>query len=125
MLKNSLGTRLFVAAILTLALTFMAASPIVSARASYINYKVTSVSTQNGRATLYGYFYNSGNSGANVTAVRFRGYIGNVSINSSAENMSLWVGAGSRVNYTISIWDDSITSRTSENYNLDTTTVTD
>ena len=125
MLKNSLGTRLFVAAILTLALTFFAASPIVSARASYINYKVTSVSTHNGYATLHGYFYNSGNSGATVKAVRFRGYIGDVYINADVEDMSVWVGAGSNVDYTISIYGDGITSRTSENSSLQTSTVTD
>ena len=122
MLKNFFGARFIVTAMLTLALTFLAASPIVQARAS-INYKVTSISTGSGSATLHGYFYNSGNSGATVTAVRFSGYIGDVRINASAEDMSLWVGADSRVNYTITIHGNGLNSRTSTNYNLDTSTV--
>ena len=122
MFKKSIARRVAVAMFMALALTFLSVSPIAQARAD-INYVVTGISTRSGAATLYGYFINGGSSGGTVTAVRFSGYIGDVRINASAEDMSLWVGADSRVNYTITITSNGLNSRTSTDYSLDTSTV--
>lgn len=122
MRQKSFVGRLVATVLVAFALVFAAASPIASARAS-INYKLTGVSTQNGRAVLYGYFYNGGNSGGTVTEVNFLGYIGDVPIDVAATGMSLYVSAGGSVDYTITITDGRISSRTSENSKLSTNTV--
>lgn len=62
MIKNFFGARFFVAAILTLALTFFATNPVAQARAD-INFKLTGVKNYMGYSDLYGYFINKGDSG--------------------------------------------------------------
>ena len=117
--------RLVATVLVAVALVVAAASPIASAAhtSSYVNYAVTSVSNQNGRAVLYGYFYNNGNSGGTVTEVNFLGYIGDVPIDAAVTGISLYVSAGGSVDYTITITDGRISSRTSENAKLSTNTV--
>lgn len=119
--KNFIG-RLVATVLVAVALVVASNSPIASAAAD-IQYTLTGVSTQNGRAVLYGYFRNYGNSGGTVTEVNFLGYIGDVPIDVAVTGMSLYVSAGGSVDYTITITDGRISSRTSENAKLSTNTV--
>ena len=118
MFKKFLISQIVVAVILTMFLTFMSTSPVAFATAN-IYWETTNVVTENGRALVSGYFYNTGDSTGTVTDLILNGYIGNVSINAPFRNVTYLVMPGRNVTELFTIRDGRFSHNRSPQWSID------
>lgn len=87
-----------------------------------IGWKTTSVSISPGKATIYGYFYNTGNARAAITKFEIWGYIAQYKMNSTFSGSNITVGslgAGNKINWSFTILEKAISySDSSPRYNF-------
>lgn len=112
-------TKVFFAFMLMSAI-FLCQNSTVEAGAN-INWQTTSVTLEPGKAIINGYFYNDGNSGANVIKMIINGTIAQYNVNGTTDVSGAFVEAGGRVDWHFVILDGNISySDSNPQYNFNT-----